>query len=145
VRRAVLSWAAVVVWAGIIFWASAHTGSDLDSGPGLLAVAKRALKAALAGALGPDADVSPIGHFAEYLVFGALLLNALRRHLAPRHAALLAVLLASAYGVSDEVHQLFVPGRMCDAADWLVDTAGATLGVALLALAPRAREKSGRA
>ena len=38
--------------------------------------------------------------------------------------ALVAVALASLYAVTDEFHQSFVPGRMCDPADWLTDTLG---------------------
>ena len=41
---------------------------------------------------------------------------------------LIAIACASLYGVSDEVHQLFVPERMCDPVDWMVDTAGSALG-----------------
>ena len=45
--------------------------------------------------------------------------------------AWLAVLIVSAFGVTDEWHQSFVPGRSCDVFDWLADTAGAALAVAL--------------
>jgi VanZ family protein len=41
----------------------------------------------------------------------------------------MAVALASAYGITDELHQLFVPGRVSDPVDWLVDTLGAIVGV----------------
>lgn len=47
-------------------------------------------------------------------------------------AVVLAVACASLYGVTDELHQYFVPGRACDPADWLVDTCGAALGAMLL-------------
>jgi len=44
----------------------------------------------------------------------------------------------SLYGAVDEVHQYFVPGRACMWQDWLIDTAGAFLGVGLVvALARR--------
>lgn len=39
--------------------------------------------------------------------------------------------ISSLYGVTDEVHQHFVPGRTCNAWDWLADTAGAAIGAAL--------------
>ena len=32
---------------------------------------------------------------------------------------------AAVYGASDELHQLFVPGRHCVLADWMADVAGA--------------------
>jgi VanZ family protein len=42
-----------------------------------------------------------------------------------------AVCLGSAYGIVDEVHQYFVPGRDCNVWDWLADTIGAILGAFL--------------
>ncbi|GHV26831.1 hypothetical protein AGMMS4952_07550 [Spirochaetia bacterium] len=41
---------------------------------------------------------------------------------------LLIVLASSLYGVIDEVHQLYVPGRNCNVQDWIADTLGAFLG-----------------
>ncbi|MDO4854768.1 MAG: VanZ family protein [Coriobacteriia bacterium] len=41
---------------------------------------------------------------------------------------LLAMVLASLYGISDEFHQIFVPQRSCDPADWAVDTIAALIG-----------------
>ncbi len=38
-------------------------------------------------------------------------------------------LIASLYGVSDEVHQLFVEGRSCEFRDWAIDSFGAILGI----------------
>jgi VanZ family protein len=44
----------------------------------------------------------------------------------------LAVILVTVYGVLDEVHQHFVPGRTPDVYDVMSDAAGAMLGVWLL-------------
>ena len=98
-----------------------------------------------AAVLGPGVDlVSSLGHFCEYLVFGALLTRAVgvdrERSLAVAFAA--AVIAASAYGVTDELHQLFVPGRMCDPADWLVDTVGAAMGSLLWIAFSRTRGRA---
>ncbi|HTP26132.1 MAG TPA: VanZ family protein [Anaeromyxobacteraceae bacterium] len=73
-------------------------------------------------------------HFIEYGGLGALLLFALRGSgVRPSRALLAAVALASLYGASDEVHQLFVPERSCDVRDWLADTVGAAAGACLCA------------
>lgn len=40
-----------------------------------------------------------------------------------------------AYGVLDEWHQSFTPGRSCSLGDWLADAIGAPLGCAAFALA----------
>jgi VanZ family protein len=47
-------------------------------------------------------------------------------------ALLLTFALASAYGVIDEIHQSFVPGRTCTLPDWIADTIGAFLGAVLV-------------
>ena len=75
-----------------------------------------------------------LGHFVLYSILGALYLLALPRLQPWWRAALLAVLLASAYGVTDEFHQSFVPDRTPDVVDWLVDTvAAATAALAVSA------------
>jgi VanZ family protein len=51
-----------------------------------------------------------------------------------RRWAVLAVGLASLYGVSDEVHQAFVPGRNADVFDWVADTTGALLAAGIIHL-----------
>jgi VanZ family protein len=37
----------------------------------------------------------------------------------------------SLYGVSDEIHQAFVPGRSSDVLDWMADTAGTLVALYL--------------
>ena len=138
-----VGWALVVLWAGFIFYMSSNTGSGLNDGDGIVSQIYRALHAAQTALFGPDVDVvSSCAHFCEYTVFGALWVNALRHHMPLRRAMVLGVACASLYGVTDEFHQLFVEGRMCDPADWAVDTAGALLG-AFLARAGARRKARG--
>lgn len=47
-----------------------------------------------------------------------------------RRIASLAIAMAVTYAVTDEVHQMFVPGRTADVADLIADTAGALAGTA---------------
>jgi len=44
-----------------------------------------------------------------------------------------SILIASLYGISDEIHQYFVPGRHSDVWDWVADTLGALLAILLMA------------
>jgi VanZ family protein len=75
-------------------------------------------------------------HFTEYAVLCVLLCRALHGEgLATLRLALLAAVLTSAYGASDEVHQSFVPERQADADDWLADTTGAAAAAALFSTA----------
>ena len=146
--KRILSWMMVVLWAALIFFMSAHTGSDFD-GEGPLAAVKRWLVDLVAPVFGPETDVVNVAaHFSEYLVFGVILFNAFFQSLPDRPlwaVALTAVVLASLYAVTDEFHQSFVPGRMCDPADWLTDTLGASLGAGVAATVQRYRRVRGDA
>lgn len=69
------------------------------------------------------------GHALGYALLAAALLYGLsERRVINLRILLLAVLLASLYGVTDELHQGFVPGRSPDWKDGVVDGAGALIG-----------------
>ena len=128
----ILSWTAVAIIAIFIFWMSSKDGTTVNEGSGIFSAIKAWLSSVAQSAFGHPVDVSPVGHFCEYLALGMALANALRHHIPTKRAAVLAMILASAYGISDEIHQLFVPQRSCDPADWAVDTIAAIIGSALV-------------
>lgn len=70
-----------------------------------------------------------IAHFAVY----GLLATLVCRVGGGWRGAIWSLLAVSAFGASDEWHQSFVPGRMCDVKDWVADTLGAVLAIALYA------------
>ena len=68
-------------------------------------------------------------HLVEYSILAVLFVRALASEgLGWRAAILVAIVLTSLYGVSDEYHQAFVPGRLSDVRDWITDTVGAGIG-----------------
>lgn len=69
-------------------------------------------------------------HFCEYTLFAFLICRAvlLLKPMAPVRAAICAVALATAFGVTDEIHQFFVPGRDSSPYDLLADFLGSTAG-----------------
>ena len=106
-------WLPVVLWAALIFAFSSVP--DLGTGLG-----------------GWDLVLRKIAHAAEYAVLGALLARALGK---PGTAVLAGVL----YAVSDEVHQVFVPGRLASPIDVAIDAVGVVAGVLLWERAARTR------
>jgi VanZ family protein len=82
------------------------------------------------------------GHSIGYALLAGLLVRAFARGRLSGitwRAAAAAVVLATMYGASDELHQAFVPGRSSDRYDVLADFLGAVMGVALGWLARAAR------
>lgn len=105
-------WGPVCGYAGLIFYLSAQSHPETHV-PFVTHVSDKVL------------------HVIEYAVLGALCYRAIRgsgHDSWSRQAIPAAILLASLYGVSDEVHQAFVPFRESSWLDWLADTVGAALG-----------------
>jgi VanZ family protein len=109
--RRTAAWIATGLWAGVIFRFSALPGSQI---PGRF---------------------GELGHLGEYAIFGGLLYLALRVDLDRGRALAIAIIAASAYGVSDEFHQHFVVMRTPDVTDWGLDTLGAACGALAVAVA----------
>ena len=71
------------------------------------------------------------GHSFGYLLLGVAFIRAfaggLPRPITPR-IALLSIAATVTYGITDEIHQLFVAGRSAEVADLYADAAGAIAG-----------------
>jgi VanZ family protein len=122
----------------VIFWASTDAGSERQTsrflGPFL-----RWLMPDASGDTVEEAQyaVRKAGHVCEYAVLAMLLCRALRRT-SPHDrvawswgTAAAALALAALYAGSDEYHQSFVATRYASAWDVVLDTLGATAGVAV--------------
>jgi VanZ family protein len=106
-------WGPVCGYAGLIFYLSAQSHPENDL-PFVTHFSDKVL------------------HLVEYAILGALCYRAMcgsRDGSYSRYTIVGAILLASLYGMSDEVHQAFVPFRESSWLDWLADTVGAALGV----------------
>ena len=83
-----------------------------------------------------DHAVRKTAHATEFLALGVLCTSSLLVWTGKRKFIIflsgwgIAVL----YAVSDEIHQIYVPGRACMFTDMLIDAGGAAAGVILLAL-----------
>lgn len=102
-------WLPAMLWAGLIFYLSGRTGGELHS-------------------LFPFFTSFDWGHLVAYFVLGFLVYFAIRKTRSVKHPVLVTVLLCLLYGISDEIHQLYVPGRTFQLIDLVNDVFGAALG-----------------
>jgi VanZ family protein len=107
-------------------------------GPALVWSATIFVLSSLPGSAYPHTDLpnaDKLVHLVLYATLGAACGRALvLRLLSPQRPAMIigiAAALATVYGVTDELHQLFVAGRSADWRDALTDAGGALLGAAL--------------
>ena len=73
-----------------------------------------------------------VAHFGMYAVLGALLARVGLLENWSRRRLVLTVVMISLFGVLDELHQLFIPGRDAEVGDWMMDTLGSATGFAVL-------------
>lgn len=87
--------------------------------------------------------VRKCAHLSLYLILGILVISLLREYMVINtKLVLLSLLICFLYACSDEIHQLFVPGRSCEVRDVLIDTLGACLGVSFYYLVFRKKKMS---
>lgn len=76
-------------------------------------------------------EITNIDKVAHFSVFGLIATLVCRMRSPAWRWALTSLAIASAFGVTDEWHQSYVPGRSPDVGDWIADTSGAALAIAL--------------
>lgn len=72
-----------------------------------------------------------IEHFLGYFFLTILLSNLLyfqnRKGKIKRFPITASLIIVASYGMVDELHQYFIPGRFCDINDWIADVIGAVV------------------
>ena len=71
-------------------------------------------------------------HFIGYMILGILASGLILYYGNINKKYLLAFLICVIYAISDEIHQLFVPGRAGQVRDVLIDSAGSLLGIIIV-------------
>lgn len=87
-----------------------------------------------------------VAHFLAFAPLGGFLELALRRthpDIPIKQRLLVLFVGVTLFAASDELHQYFVPGRSCDVFDWMADTVGGGMGLALAALPALRKRKQG--
>jgi len=104
---AVLCWLTAAAYMGLIFYLSSRSSFHLPRLP---------------------ENSDKIIHICLYMPLAYLLFLSLRESGFKKNVFITAVVIAAVYGISDELHQYFVPGRNASAWDALADLTGAFLG-----------------
>ena len=136
-RRKIISWLAVILWLILIFILSAqpvHKSNGLSKG-----IAEKIIKNI--EKISPDKDISlgrfnhylrKTAHFFAYMILGILVINVLKLiGVGGKKRIALALLICIIYAITDEFHQLFVPGRGAQVKDVIIDSIGALVGIGI--------------
>lgn len=136
-RKAMLSWTAVILWMLLIFAFSAQQAAQSEKVSHGLASVILMFIGSLLNSAGIDVNwmngiVRKSAHAFLFFVLAALVFNAfLKTGVKGIRAFIFALAVTFLYACSDELHQLFVPGRACMLSDVGIDSLGAICGLCL--------------
>jgi VanZ family protein len=128
-KKTACLWAAAVVWMGVIWGLSSIPGDgfpEIGWGGNFLSIA---------------------AHFVMYFILAGLLYYAIRegnKALPERRMFLIVFAVTVSYGILDEFHQSFTPGRSPSVRDVAVDAAGALCFLAIAWIRMRSVGGKGR-
>ncbi len=136
----IFSVTAVILWAIVIFRFSAQQGTESSGISGRICYGIVSAYSDLFHRDLPEARIMAVAeklqfpvrkgaHMSEYAMLALLLFNALCAFGMPdgKMKYVLTLLFVAAYAASDEIHQLFIPGRAGSGRDVLIDTAGGAI------------------
>jgi VanZ family protein len=107
VKNALISWAGTFAYMGLIFFLSAQHNLCLNGFP---------------------ENSDKVVHAIIYMPLAFLLYFSLNKSGCRRSLFIVAFIFAGIYGITDEFHQYFVPGRFASAGDVAADFFGAFIG-----------------
>ena len=131
--KEIISWVFVLIWMIIIYYLSSQSASEsslVSSGitDRVYQLLSNVFKNIEVETL--EAFIRNIAHFTLYFVLGFLLLNALHYNsLDKRNNLIITLLVCIPYSISDEIHQIFVPGRAFQISDIVIDILGSLTGI----------------
>lgn len=132
--RNIALWTTVVLWMILIYVLSSQVA--IDSYESSARVTDLIIKIIEKVTLETDFDtrylriiIRETAHFFIYFILGILVLSSLRGKLSLSKRLVATMLICTAFAVTDEFHQMFVPGRHPEVFDVFIDGLGSFFGI----------------
>jgi len=142
-KKKFLSWVPVLLWMLIIFSLSAQpamesNGLSKNVTKIIIEIIGKIIPFDIESSTAADLVsqfnhiVRKFAHFSAYLILGILVINAFRKcGIKGYKLFAFSIIFCVVYASSDEIHQLFVPGRGCQLKDVIIDSMGALTGIVM--------------
>lgn len=152
-RKIIISWLLVILWAGVIFYLSSRTAdeSTIQSQTVIGSFSRIFLGTVIEDEVvlsNIDGIVRESAHAVEYAIFSVFIYIAVFTTLCVNEkikelpvkavlnkTAIYSAVLSLLYALSDEIHQIPIPGRAFEIKDLLIDFIGIIIGIIIAQLA----------
>ncbi|WP_333862013.1 VanZ family protein [Clostridium sp.] len=128
-----IKWILVVIWMMVIFIFSNETSIISNEKSRAFILLIQALGLDLNKFFGDLSNfiVRKASHFLEYCILGILLFNSIKGKFKIKKVFIISIAVVILYACTDEIHQIFIPGRTARIKDIFIDTAGGSAGLLL--------------
>ena len=131
-----------IIWMGVIFYFSSQPSKESSHISGIVTdIVLAVLRGIFFGNIPQSLEkliisgniIRKAGHVGEFFILGILVILLIRR-LKVKKPIVVAILICVFYAVSDEFHQIFVPGRGPSIADVMLDSISSLIAIVLVNL-----------
>ncbi|AXF55237.1 VanZ family protein [Salicibibacter kimchii] len=151
-KQMIVAWLLVIGWMGLIFYFSHQSGEASSSLSGGVTEVAYSWSQSLFPFVNIDFEtfhtlIRKAAHVAVYVVLGLFVIHAFRVSTIEGRVSwrviVWAWVLCTCYAITDEVHQLFIPGRSGEVSDVVLDSVGAMVGIGIYIIVWKMRAVSG--
>ena len=83
--------------------------------------------------------IRKVAHFTLYFILGISVYLFIKEYIDDKRLIIITILICLLYATSDEIHQLFVPGRSFQLLDILIDTIGSICSIIMIRIINKVR------
>ena len=131
-KKKIINLVLLFMWMGLIFFMSSNNGEKSTGQSDLVITILSSTGINLSGSFGEFASVivRKAAHVCEYMILSLLLYNVLKDYIRiTKKIMIYTIIGVILYAMSDELHQMFVPGRAGRIQDVFIDTIGGVIGL----------------
>ena len=149
--KLVIKYIILILWMILIFWFSNQNGTiSSEMSDGLISEVVKFIEIILKNSFGNEKNIEAfaflirkVAHFFLYFVLGILWMNLLKEHrVSLGKQVIYSLLFCIMYACSDEIHQLFIPGRSGNIIDTMIDTTGSLCSIITIYLFKKYKNKA---
>ena len=149
--KLVIKYIILILWMILIFWFSNQNGTiSSEMSDGLISEVVKFIEIILKNSLDNEKIIEAfaflirkVAHFFLYFVLGILWMNLLKEHrVSLGKQVIYSLLFCIMYACSDEIHQLFIPGRSGNIIDTMIDTTGSLCSIITIYLFKKYKNKA---
>lgn len=136
-KKKIIMWVLLLSWISFIFYMSSQPGDISDGQSGFVIEVLKYMGIDITSKFGELANfiVRKTAHVTEYFILALISYNLIRCYTEnKRNCNLYMIAVVFLYACTDEIHQLFVPGRTGMFRDVLIDTCGAIIAFIILTI-----------